>query len=129
MHFNPRAPCGARRGLVRFLPRGFRSISILAPLAGRDQVSGYNLFLTYEFQSSRPLRGATALFCAIVYASAISILAPLAGRDFPFFVLFPPPLLFQSSRPLRGATYAVNAQFLGSDISILAPLAGRDGLL
>ena len=80
-HFNPRAPCGAR--LAHFLvPAAGNIISIHAPLAGRDTICcvaafsakdfnprapcGARLRLTPEwshsrrFQSTRPLRGATA---------------------------------------------------------------------
>ena len=103
-----------------------RLISIHAPLAGRDLrvVKGYNM--TYKFQSTRPLRGATV------------VALPLAGS-----------WRFQSTRPLRGATLmapvenVVETNFnprapcgarrrlyprgpVAVSISIHAPLAGRD---
>ena len=56
-HFNPRAPCGARRGELQLLLQVV-PISIHAPLAGRDgECDG----------DDRPVD--------------ISIHAPLAGRD------------------------------------------------
>ena len=55
--FNPRAPCGARPSLRRLL-------------------SAHGLF-----QSTRPVRGATAGFSAVVCFSLVSIHAPRAGRD------------------------------------------------
>ena len=80
-HFNPRAPCGARlQALIGTVPAGF--ISIHAPHTGRDQAgdaspradvaisihaphTGRDFRLCdaegteYQFQSTRPIRGAT----------------------------------------------------------------------
>ena len=61
LNFNPRAPCGARHQIARFI-RLEDHISILAPLAGRDGRS--------HRKGPRHRR--------------ISILAPLAGRDSAF---------------------------------------------
>ena len=57
-YFNPRAPCGARQ------PRGegellHGCISTHAPLAGRDAPLCSGLECLYQFQPTRPLRGAT----------------------------------------------------------------------
>ena len=60
--------------------------------------------MTFPFQSTRPLRGATGICLA-------------------FFKIE----LFQSTRPLRGATVWCNFLLTVMDISIHAPLAGRDG--
>ena len=57
--FNPRAPCGARRPARTGLPSPVR-ISIHAPLAGRDGHTARILSTFGRFQSTRPLRGATA---------------------------------------------------------------------
>ena len=60
MHFNPRAPCGAR------LPAAVADlqadgISIHAPHAGRDAQAGAVVAVEQrQFQSTRPMRGATA---------------------------------------------------------------------
>ena len=100
--FNPRAPCGARR-------------SIYCPQCGHG-----------TFQSTRPMRGATAADDLTVAVNIISIHAPRAGRDFqkannrvalPNFNPRAPcgarlfrcckmflPTRFQSTRPVRGAT-------------------------
>ena len=101
-HFNPRAPCGARR--LHGGPRGpGRLISIHAPLAGRDPFKvKYRRYPTI-FQSTRPLRGATEA-------------APKASLGF----------TFQSTRPLRGATANIKRVYQDHEISIHAPLAGRD---
>ena len=80
-HFNPRAPCGARLRAVPgdftllkisiHAPRAGRDlalkktllsfvISIHAPRAGRDLRRSFNESHLAEFQSTRPVRGATA---------------------------------------------------------------------
>ena len=78
--FNPRAPCGAR------------PISILDSYCER------------EFQSTRPMRGATFLWYQRLYGE-----------------------LFQSTRPMRGATIRLFIFSESVRVSIHAPHAGRDG--
>ena len=125
VHFNPRAPCGARPFLVPVLIHK-AWISTHAPLAGRDHsgacASGLlrdfnprapcgarRLYSRYgrtmqAFQPTRPLRGATKRENTMCPATMISTHAPLAGRD-------------GDIRRLRGRC---------SIISTHAPLAGRD---
>ena len=80
-YFNPRAPCGAR-------------------------LAWMYLFKNYDlFQSTRPVRGATADW---------------VDKD--------DSLLFQSTRPVRGATPFSGGRQVGHEISIHAPRAGRDHL-
>ena len=62
-----------------------KSISIHAPHAGRDRRKGVEEMTLHEFQSTRPMRGAT--------------LTPRGQRS---------ESLFQSTRPMRGATAKVN---------------------
>ena len=101
INFNPRAPCGARH----FQRSRCRLVS--------------------QFQSTRPLRGATAPGGPHQRIFKISIHAPLAGRD--------------CSRPRRSPStcISIHAPLAGrddlwpehrheDDISIHAPLAGRD---
>ena len=102
-HFNPRTPCGVRRAkstpAIFFVP-----ISIHAPLAGCDgsEVRRNTVKPNFNprtpcgvrqtglagdtswtaFQSTHPLRGATAKLVAQYIESGISIHAPLAGCDF-----------------------------------------------
>ncbi len=124
IHFNPRAPCGARPDC------------------------GGGIVPAMEFQSTRPLRGATFEDSYIIDKESISIHAPLAGRDTHSSELgthgfyFNPrapcgarpsvtasdngKVLFQSTRPLRGATRRAERSNASSVISIHAPLAGRD---
>ena len=83
--FNPRAPYGARRAARQEVEAAVK-ISILAPLTGRDVLANLRLDRPILFQSSRPLRGATA---------------DCGG-------LRPESNPFQSSRPLRGATAKIH---------------------
>ena len=81
VNFNPRAPCGARRR--KRLPQcELRVISIHAPHAGRDYYARGDIMPVAEFQSTRPMRGATGRFSCNLTT-----------------------ILFQSTRPMRGATY------------------------
>ena len=80
IHFNPRAPCGARPDC------------------------GGGIVPAMEFQSTRPLRGATFEDSYIIDKESISIHAPLAGRDLTSSIFAPHWPQFQSTRPLRGAT-------------------------
>ena len=102
--FNPRAPCGARR-----VPMNSGSCRM-------------------QFQSTRPMRGATGVGRGRRYSCRVSIHAPHAGRDWLVchwsrrtasfnprapcgarLGSFPAPpiaLSFQSTRPMRGATAA-----------------------
>ena len=100
--FNPRAPCGARPDEASSAPPG-RSISIHAPHAGRDvrrrcgrawrrnfnprapcgaRLVYANISVkSREFQSTRPMRGATGGRETFAVRQNISIHAPHAGRD------------------------------------------------
>ena len=79
-HFNPRAPCGARLYNVR--PRRIGAkISTHAPLAGRDGNPVDGVIGMDKFQPTRPLRGATENEIPLYYWVKISTHAPLAGRD------------------------------------------------
>ena len=56
-------------------------ISIHAPRAGRDRLKTGSIIGEKLFQSTRPVRGATALVTAEAADRIISIHAPRAGRD------------------------------------------------
>ena len=155
-HFNPRAPCGARRRRFWSSWRSF-PISTHAPLAGRDQKFSVSIHTEEQFQPTRPLRGATTNGYDLRYSmpyfnprapcgarpvcprypgnisNTISTHAPLAGRDFDqmrdtlidqFPISTHAPLAgrdgfhlhpvlwylrFQPTRPLRGATVLFSA--------------------
>ena len=101
------------------------TISIHAPLAGRDlRFSGLIVF-SQPFQSTRPLRGATMSADKQTATAAFQSTRPLRGATvcsiIPVLVM-----VFQSTRPLRGATYYFFVPNRLVWISIHAPLAGRD---
>ena len=58
-----------------------KPISIHAPRAGRDATADTETPWDDEFQSTRPVRGATALEILQLALGQISIHAPRAGRD------------------------------------------------
>ncbi len=101
-YFNPRTPCGVRR---------FDYVPILSHLA---------------FQSTHPLRGATASLRPLRPLRHISIHAPLAGCDGVISFQAAKHAAFQSTHPLRGATAQEAAELARHIISIHAPLAGCD---
>ena len=127
IHFNPRAPCGARlfsscsppfvnlfqstrpmrgaTGYVEFINGLSENFNPRAPCGARHAKLLRELRESFLFQSTRPMRGATGSFQA---------------QDRAW-------LGFQSTRPMRGATLLlllVGALLLC--ISIHAPHAGRD---
>ena len=58
-----------------------------------------------EFQSTRPMRGATREGLLLVRHVGISIHAPHAGRDRTHEIHRAREAQFQSTRPMRGATW------------------------
>ena len=123
-HFNPRAPCGARRKVLR-------AISWIVIFQSTRPLRGATSFPRLQksfapFQSTRPLRGATLVPLKVSCNVQISIHAPLAGRD----------LVLRDT--IQGNGISIHAPLAGRDaprhrlrqrqgpISIHAPLAGRD---
>ena len=102
-HFNPRAPCGARRWQDRRGDHGGK-ISIHAPHAGRD----------------------LAILADVVRDLLISIHAPHAGRDHERKRPFQFPADFNPRAPCGARLGRRPFRVTGSSISIHAPHAGRD---
>ncbi len=107
-HFNPRAPCGARQPIagksvlnLNFNPR--------APCGARLVGGEPHLGEARQFQSTRPVRGATAGDLFEIIPRGISIHAPRAGRDCIHCWTSSGRGRFQSTRPVRGATAQVTA--------------------
>ena len=100
--FNPRSPYGERRAVA----------AICCCLR--------------RFQSTLPLRGATAVRRPSVRRRGISIHAPLTGSDRCFFFDVVITNRFQSTLPLRGATTFQAGTLYVRAISIHAPLTGSD---
>ena len=107
-----------------------QTISIHAPHTGRDNSGGFLRQSIFEFQSTRPIRGATprisrrnrdiydfnprapygarpSAVSRLMAVSRISIHAPHTGRDPKHFMLTEIAKEFQSTRPIRGATHTV----------------------
>ena len=102
LHFNPRAPCGAR---LQVDPAAVKEI---------------------KFQPTRPLRGATVLVsCRLVCLNNFNPRAPCGARLARYLVMVNK-AGFQPTRPLRGATVDEDFETERRDISTHAPLAGRD---
>ena len=145
--FNPRAPCGARRGFpIWSEPQ--RVVSTHAPRAGRDSWCSPARPVCILFQPTRPVRGATYQAWIENNPDKVSTHAPRAGRDKRVRSLSLPPrsfnprapcgarlvdagmsdawIMFQPTRPVRGATvHAVNIKVV-LQVSTHAPRAGRD---
>ena len=101
--FNPRSPCGER--LVERSPvYSTFNISIHAPRAGSDRLQIQSAVAPRAFQSTLPVRGATAWAAAGLAA----------------------PIPFQSTLPVRGATRWQLLHKGPAPISIHAPRAGSD---
>ena len=100
--FNPRAPYGARPASC-YPGRAGQHISIHAPHTGRDDLLRPQGLGPGQFQSTRPIRGAT--------------------RGQP---VLPRRKRFQSTRPIRGATCRGSTEARNPAISIHAPHTGRD---
>ena len=62
--------------------------------------------MSYTFQSTRPIRGATQEFGNESRKEDISIHAPHTGRDVTAALGAAAEPVFQSTRPIRGATWA-----------------------
>ena len=147
MYFNPRTPCGVRRGYGRETVRHaiFQSTH---PVRGATAEAAASGATARAFQSTHPVRGATASRASAATLLVISIHAPRAGCDDPHAqdlrqrqisihapragcdheggVTYADETKFQSTHPVRGATRfdCVGNPKIG--ISIHAPRAGCD---
>ena len=130
-HFNPRTPCGVRR-LIPPSKKRVEPISIHAPRAGCDPVCGHNFHNLVRFQSTHPVRGATAAGSGpraekvdFNPRTPCGVRRPVAGLRSLFSSDFNPrtpcgvrraliwiswwPVRFQSTHPVRGATNTATA--------------------
>ena len=123
-YFNPRTPCGVRRrrcfggaDQLHFNPRTPCGVRPRLTSSGRSAST---------FQSTHPLRGATAEN-RIAHSPAwdFNPRTPCGVRPCACAIC-PRPIIFQSTHPLRGATAQEAAELARHIISIHAPLAGCD---
>ena len=125
-NFNPRAPYGARLWPCRKADTGCFYFNPRAPYGARRQTI-MKPTSSAEFQSTRPIRGATMLRDGGIVEVEISIHAPHTGRDPARADSDSRREIFQSTRPIRGATcHNVQTYKLVLLISIHAPHTGRD---
>ena len=125
MDFNPRAPCGARR-LTSCPANAALEFQSTRPLRGATYPTALRRRRD-SFQSTRPLRGATISPSRPIRGQRISIHAPLAGRDARGARAAPAPPPISIHAPLAGRDAdAALLRHAGDGISIHAPLAGRD---
>ena len=147
-YFNPRSPCGERRGEHVGQHRQVH-ISIHAPLAGNDRQAEVSEHGHEYFNPRSPCGERRGITCDWAHASDFNPRSPCgerrsrrrrpcSGRYFnprspcgerlTVMVSSPVACLFQSTLPLRGTTalYAGHTRVLL--ISIHAPLAGNDRL-
>ena len=122
--FNPRSPYGER-------PHGNYSKSSSQPFQSTLPLRGATAFLSPadregRFQSTLPLRGATiAAFPALSISSDFNPRSPYGERR--ISICLPAKMAkFQSTLPLRGATIVVRPLDITILISIHAPLTGSD---
>ena len=124
--FNPRAPCGARRR-GRVQSAACRCFNPRAPCGARlDEMKAYQAAV--EFQSTRPMRGATAKVIYAIIMCHVSIHAPHAGRDH-FFCAVLRLAVVSIHAPHAGRDQGGLAQPRTGKVSIHAPHAGRDNML
>ncbi len=102
------------------------TVSIHAPRAGRDIREIFHQLNEYEFQSTRPARGATTPQSAMKEKKkSFNPRAPRGAR-LDFLRHFAIRETFQSTRPARGATEVHADMRMPWTVSIHAPRAGRD---
>ena len=125
LHFNPRAPCGARRRGGAMVAR-YTLFQPTRPLRGATKSRWYTIPKSV-FQPTRPLRGATYMVNTSLRCNPISTHAPLAGRDDHRKVACGALYGISTHAPLAGrdARRPVSARAY-TRISTHAPLAGRD---
>ena len=124
--FNPRSPCGERRGVGSCLPRPC-SFNPRSPCGERPPRSS-TVCSGLRFQPTLPLRGATleVAFMPDEYDNGFNPRSPCGERPSVPTGKAVLGIPFQPTLPLRGAT----AVFVGDDLKRLvsthAPLAGSD---
>ena len=109
----------AKRALLRW-----RRFQIHAPREGRDALLLDAVEHHGLFQSTRPVKGATAGGEEIAYAPRVSIHAPREGRDMASSWLPTLPTMFQSTRPVKGATWRSGTHWCTPGFQSTRPVKG-----
>ena len=127
IYFNPRTPYGMRPH-QRLGNRWQLLFQSTHPL--RDATAMYATVVMMQiFQSTHPLRDATKQDIYWTAFKSISIHAPLTGCDERLEAYNDDVLIFQSTHPLRDATLSDSVENYTYLISIHAPLTGCDAFL
>ena len=125
-YFNPRAPYGARPIYTSSPYSAATDFNPRAPYGARLIVSHDGSRVLYEFQSTRPIRGATLLLFCSRYPFDISIHAPHTGRDVAPNAIKPMPMDFNPRAPYGARPHRPSGRRAYRSISIHAPHTGRD---
>ena len=115
----------AGRDLLQCTPSLTLTVSIHAPHAGRDIRISIRGVPRVQFQSTRPMRGATYTGAYPSITDVFQSTRPMRGAT-PSISQKHTSQTFQSTRPMRGATQIYAAARALDDVSIHAPHAGRD---
>ena len=126
-YFNPRAPCGARRGSAGILFPGSRRFQSTRPMRGATCTSADHWRAT-NISIHAPHAGRDrAELLHIAHKVSISIHAPHAGRDRDQRQHRQHQHIFQSTRPMRGATNSFVALYKAYQFQSTRPMRGATG--
>ena len=125
MHFNPRAPCGARPP-YRASSSHRDIFQSTRPMRGATRISPSTTRRRKRFQSTRPMRGATQQIHRDPGHFRFQSTRPMRGATVRQMSISAKTTIFQSTRPMRGATNGDPLLGVWILISIHAPHAGRD---
>ena len=120
--FNPRTPCGVRRGKNSTSTRRglFQSTH---PMRGATIIF-VQCVPQLSFQSTHPMRGATPIVKTNGTQIVISIHAPHAGCDTSSMSPFSASETFQSTHPMRGATSTIPTRRYRAGFQSTHPMRG-----
>ena len=124
-HFNPRAPCGARLSTPPIPHRSYQ-FQPTRPLRGATCLMLFPCKIELVFQPTRPLRGATTGGAIAPPIFMISTHAPLAGRDIVRSTAAIRVKNFNPRAPCGARPQQNEPRMSDLKISTHAPLAGRD---
>ena len=124
-HFNPRAPCGARRNIKKKPPSRIK-ISIHAPRVGRDDKWGQLVYDKQDFNPRAPCGARRGCIWCALKDSAFQSTRPVWGATMDFSLAGLSIPLFQSTRPVWGATSSSSSELAAfSNFNPRAPCGAR----
>ena len=120
-YFNPRTPCGVRRGKMDCVCRYVRFQST-HPMRGATHAIDVLLYMS-RFQSTHPMRGATIHKPSMRYRGRFQSTHPMRGATGRCFCR-KSRHQFQSTHPMRGATYPVEKYVKSCQFQSTHPMRG-----